>query len=65
VSASFDGVAVAVVAGELFPNKPVQDARKILDNIRPTAANHHLHLPAPAVRPGRCATPVKNLSIIM
>jgi hypothetical protein len=62
VSANSDGVEVAVVAGELFPNRPVQDARKKLDNIRPTAANNHVLLPA---APGRCTTSVKNLKIII
>jgi hypothetical protein len=62
VSASSDGVAVAVVPGVLFPNRLVQDTRKILDNIRPTAANDHVHFPVPA---GRCTTSVKNLNIII
>jgi len=62
VSASSDGVGVAVVPEELPPNGPVQDARKILDNIRPTTANNHVHLPAP---PGRCTTSDKNLNIII
>ena len=65
VSASRDGVGVAVARGELLPNKPVQDARKILDSIKPSAANSHVHLRTPVRRPGRYATSDKNRGIII